>query len=101
MYIPHSFCKDQKSIANGLKHSPTKRTRRKEDNEAAIEANGGRVHDTETCGMLLSQVERVGGLCVGSLICLQDHLQQLQVKLQLHLDIGIGSLSFAPPRSPS
>ena len=66
-----------------------------------IEANGGRVHDTETCGMLLSQVERVGGLCVGSLICLQDHLQQLQGKLQLHLDIGIGSLSFAPPRSPS
>ena len=43
-----------------------------------IEANGGRVHDTETCGMLLSQVERVGGLCV-----------------------GIGALSDLPPRSPT
>ena len=32
-----------------------------------VEANDGRVHDTETCGMLLSQVERVGGLCVGTL----------------------------------
>ena len=37
-----------------------------------------KVHDTETCGMLLSQVERVGGLCV-----------------------GIGALSDLPPRSPT